>query len=29
MLALCQPLMAVDYALGGSLRGAGDTASRS
>lgn len=25
MLALCQPLMAVDYALGGSLRGAGDT----
>jgi putative MATE family efflux protein len=25
MLALCQPLMAVDYALGGALRGAGDT----
>ena len=25
MLGLCQPLMAVDYALGGALRGAGDT----
>jgi Na+-driven multidrug efflux pump len=25
MLGLCQPLMAVDYALGGVLRGAGDT----
>ena len=25
MLALCQPLMAIDYALGGALRGAGDT----
>ncbi len=24
-LAMCQPLMAVDYALGGALRGAGDT----
>jgi putative MATE family efflux protein len=25
MLGLCQPFMAVDYALGGALRGAGDT----
>jgi putative MATE family efflux protein len=25
MLGLCQPLMAVDYAIGGGLRGAGDT----
>jgi Na+-driven multidrug efflux pump len=25
MLGACQPLMAVDYALGGALRGAGDT----
>jgi putative MATE family efflux protein len=25
MLGLCQPLMAIDYALGGALRGAGDT----
>jgi Na+-driven multidrug efflux pump len=25
MLGLCQPLMAVDYAIGGALRGAADT----